>query len=189
MKIMRLSGHLHMFLLITTTGFCFLGCSGGAKQPDEKNVHQLLTKASITDSFLAYTDSLTKLPLSKLNDTGIVPISKVFADKLPIIIYKGKEISNDSIIVQPYQNKDIATISAGIRLLVPRSITDSLTIGDFTRHFGNIKSEKPMIGITELPLPVEISVDTNTALKLTFNSNKKLELAHVTMVEVLKYRK
>lgn len=185
---MRLSGCLHMFLaLIVAITLCFSGCRD-RKQAEEKNVNLLMQKKSIVASFLSYTNALTKLPLSKPNDQALVPINKAFADKLPITTYKGKAIADDSIVVHVYKNNDIATISAGIRLLVPESITDSLTIGDFTRYFGSVKKEKPMIGITEQPLPVEISIDANTALKLTFNSNEKLELAHVTMVEVLKYR-
>lgn len=186
---MRLSGRLHMFLtLIAATILCFSGCSGNGKKPDEENGPMLAEKASINDSFLSYTDSLTKLPLSKLNDLGIVAINKAFANKLPIGLYSSKAIGHDSIIVYPYKNNDIATVRAGIRLLVPQSITDSLTIGDFTRYFGDIRKEKPMIGVTEQPLPVQININANTALKLTFNNNQKLDLAHVTMVEVLKYR-
>lgn len=186
---MRLSGHLYMFhALIAATILCFSGCSGNGKQLNEKNGHIFAEKVSVKDSFLSYTDSLTKLPLSKINDQGIVPVNKAFANKLPISLYKGEAIGHDSIIVKPYKNNDIATIKAGIRLLVPQLIADSLTIGDFTRYFGDIKKEKPMIGTTELPLPVEININASTVLKLTLNNYKKLELAHVTMVEVLKYR-
>jgi hypothetical protein len=189
MKIMCLSGRIHFFLtLIAVTVLCFLGCSGDGKKPDQQKGHKLAKKASSIDNFLSYTDALTKLPLSKFDSLGIVPTNKAFADKLPISIYKGEAIGHDSIIVHPYKNSEVANIKAAIRLLVAQSITDSLTIGDFTRYFGDIKKEKPLIGNTETPLPVEITVDANTALKLTFNSNKKLALAHVTMVEVLKYR-
>jgi hypothetical protein len=185
MKIMRLSGRLYLcHALIAAIVWCFSGCSGGDKKPDQQKAE----KASIAHSFLSYTDALTKLSLSKFDSLGIVPINKAFSDKLPISMYKGEAIGHDSIIVHPYKNNEIATIKAGIRLLVSMSITDSLTIGDFIRYFGDIKKEKPMIGNTEQPRPVEITVDANTALKLTFKDNKKLELAHVTMVEVLKYR-
>lgn len=186
---MRLSGRIYFFLvLIAATVLYFSGCSGADKQPDEKNGHILAEKVSITNSFLSYTDSLTRLSLSQLNRLGIVPINKRFAGQLPLSIYEGKAIGQDSIIVQPYKNNDMASVQAGIRLLVPKSITDSLTIGDFTRYFGDIKKERPMIGTTEQPLPIEISINASTALKLTFNNSEKLELAHVTMVEVLKYR-
>jgi len=189
MKMMRLPVRLYAFLVLTAAiVWCFSGCSGGDQKPDQQKGRKLAKNASSTDNFLSYTDALTKLPLSKFDSLGIVPTNKAFADKLPISIYKGEAIGHDSIIVHPYKNGKVANIKGAIRLLVAQSITDSLTIGDFTRYFGDIKKEKPLIGNTEAPLPVEITVDANTALKLTFNSNKKLALAHVTMVEVLKYR-
>ncbi|WP_412465789.1 hypothetical protein [Pedobacter sp. KLB.chiD] len=189
MKMMRLSVRLYVFFVFTAVlVWCFAGCSGGDQKPDQQKGHQLAKKASTTDNFLSYTAALTKLPLSKFDNLGIVSTNKAFADKLPISIYKGEAIGHDSIIVHPYKIGEVAHIKAAIRLLVAQSITDSLTIGDFTRYFGDIKKEKPLIGNTETPLPVEITVDANTALKLTFNNNKKLALAHVTMVEILKYR-
>ncbi|KRT15641.1 hypothetical protein ASU31_13330 [Pedobacter ginsenosidimutans] len=189
MQIMRSYFRFNMLLvLLYAVAACFVGCNGNSKQ-DSKPNNKIAEKASVTDLFLSYTDSVAKLPLNRFNEAGIVSLNKSFADKLPLSIYKGKQTNNDkNIIVQPYQNNNTATIIAGIILLVPKSITDSLHIGDFARHFGDIKKEKPMIGVTEQPRPVQINVNANTVIKLTFNDNEKLALAHVTMVEVLKYR-
>ena len=176
------------FVLLYAVSACFVGCNVDNKQ-DKPNNNKIAEKASVTGLFLSYTDSVAKLPLNRFNETGIILLNKSFADELPLSIYKGKQTNNDqNIIIQPYQNNDTATIIGGIILLVPKSITDSLHIGDFTRHFRDLKKEKPMIGVTEQPRPVQINVDANTAIKLTFNDNEKLALAHVTMVEVLKYR-
>ncbi|MGN8058236.1 hypothetical protein ACTJKN_18285 [Pedobacter sp. 22163] len=177
------------FVLLFTVSACFVGCNGDNKQGSKPNNDKIAEKVNVTNLFISYTDSVAKLPLNRFNETGIISLNKSFAGKLPLSIYQGKQTNNDkNIIVQPYQNNDTATIIAGIILLVPKSITDSLRIGDFTRHFGGIKIEKPMIGVTEQPRPVQINVNANTVIKLTFNDNEKLTLAHVTMVEVLKYR-
>jgi len=190
MKIMRSYFRFNMFLvLLYAVSACFVGCNGNNKQDSKPNNNKIAEKVNVTDLFLSYTDSVAKLPLNRFNEAGIVSLNKLFADKLPLSIYQGKQTNNDkNIIVQPFQNNDTATIIAGIILLVPKSITDSLHIGDFTRHFGDLKKEKPMIGVTELPRPVQININANTVIKLTFNNNEKLALAHVTMVEVLKYR-
>jgi len=190
MQIMRSYFRFNMFfVLLYIVSACFVGCKGDGKQDSKPNDNKITEKVSVTDLFLSYTDSVAKLPLTRFNEAGIISLNKTFAAKLPLTIYNGKKYSDDkSIIVQPYQNNDTAAISAGIILLVPKSITDSLRIGDFTRHFGDVNKEKPMIGVTEQPRPVQINVNANTAIKLTFNDNEKLALAHVTMVEVLKYR-
>lgn len=185
MQIMRSSFRYNIFfVLLYLVGICFAGCN-----EDSKPVNNRITeKVSVTDLFLSYTDSVAKLPLNSFNKAGIVSLNKIFADKLPLTIYNGKQESDDkNIIVQPYQNNNTAAISAGMILLVPKSITDSLHVGDFTHHFGNIKKEES-IAVTEQPLPVEINIDAHTSIKLTFNNNEKLDRAHVTMVEVLKYR-
>ncbi|GGH19066.1 hypothetical protein GCM10007422_43660 [Pedobacter zeae] len=177
------------FVLLYAVSTCFAGCNGNGKEENKPGNNKATAKANVTDLFLSYTDSAAKLPLDRFNEAGITSLNKTFAGKLPLTIYDGKEHRDDkSIVIQPYKNNDIATISAGMILLVPKSITESLRIGDFTRHFGEIKKEKPLIGITEQPLPVEISIDAHTSLKLTFNNNEKLDQAHVTMVEILKYR-
>jgi len=177
------------FVLLYAVSACFVGCNGDSKQDSRPGNNKIAEKVNVTDLFLSYTDSVAKLPLNKFNEAGILSLSKSFTDELPLSIYKGKQTNNDkNIIVQPYRNSDTATIIGGIIILLPKSITDSLHIGDFTRHFGDLKKEKPMIGVTELPRPVQINVNANTVIKLTFNNNEKLALAHVTMVEVLKYR-
>lgn len=185
MQIMRSSFRFNIFfVLLYLVGICFAGCNG-----DSKSVNNHVTeKVNITDLFLSYTDSVAKLPLNNFNKAGIVSLNKKFADKLPLTIYNGKQESDDkNIIVQPYQNNNTAAISAGMILLVPKSITDSLHVGDFTHRFGNIKKEES-IAVTEQPLPVEINIDAHTSIKLTFNNNEKLDRAQVTMVEVFKYR-
>jgi len=190
MQIMRSYFRFNIFfVLLFTVSACFVGCNGDSKQDSKPKNDKIAEKVNVTDLFISYTDSVAKLPLNRFNETGIVLLNKSFAGKLPLSIYQGKQINNDqNIIVQPFQNNDTASLIAGIVLLVPKSITDSLRIGDFTRHFGGIKIEKPMIGVTEQPRPVQINVNANTVIKLTFNDNEKLALAHVTMVEVLKYR-
>ncbi|RBQ03840.1 hypothetical protein [Pedobacter miscanthi] len=185
MQIMRSSFRYNIFfVLLYLIGICFAGCN-----EDSKPVNNHVTeKVNITDLFLSYTDSVAKLPLNSFNKAGIVSLNKTFADKLPLTIYNGKQESDDkNIIVQAYQNNNTAAISAGMILLVPKSITDSLHVGDFTHRFGNIKKEES-ISVTEQPLPVEINIDAHTSIKLTFNNNEKLDRAQVTMVEVLKYR-
>jgi len=177
------------FVLLCAVSACFAGCKGGSKQTSKPNNNKVTGKVNVNDLFLTYTDSVSKLPLNRFNEAGILLLNKSFTAKLPLSIYKGEQTNNDqNIIVQPYQNNDTATITAGIILLVPKSITDSLYVGDFTRHFGDLKKEKPMIGVTEQPRPVQIDVNANTVIRLTFNDNEKLALAHVTMVEVLRYR-
>lgn len=192
MKIMRSSFLFNIsFLLIGSASLCLWGCNGNVNQ-DSNNVgkNKVAAQKGVTNLFLSYTDSLIKLPLASFNEEGILSLNKRFEGNLPLIIYNGKKGDDGkSIVIQPYQNKGTATnITAGIILLLPKHIADSLHIGDFTRYFGNIKEEQPAIGVTEQPLPVEINVNGNTSLKLTFNNNKKLHLAQVTTVEVLKYR-
>ncbi len=177
------------FVLLYIVSACFSGCNRDSRQHSEPNNNKVTAKTNVPDLFLSYTDSVAKLPLNRFNEAGIQSLNKAFAGKLPLSMYNGKQNNDDkSIVIQPYHNKDVSTIGAGIILLVPKSITDSLYIGDFTRHFGNIQQEKPMIGVTEQPRPVEIKLNANTSIRLTFNDNEKLALAHVTMVEVLKYR-
>lgn len=192
MKIMRSSFLFNIsFVLICSASLCFCGCNGNVNQ-DSNNVgkNKVAAQKGVTNLFLSYTDSLIKLPLASFNEEGILSLNKRFEGNLPLIIYNGKKGGDrKSIVIQPYQNNGTATnITAGIILLLPKHIADSLHIGDFTRYFGNIKEEKPAIGVTEQPLPVEINVNGNTSLKLTFNNNEKLHLAQVTTVEVLKYR-
>jgi len=168
---------------------CCLSCN--EDRTKNKNVRPADKKSeNVTRLFLNYTDSVTKFPLSKLNEAGIISLNRKFAGKLPLAIYNGEQYHDDqNIIIQPYKNNGTeSTVKAGVILLVPKFLTDSLLIGDFTRHFGNIEEEKQTIGTTEQPLPVKINVDANTAIKLTFNPGEKLELAHVIMVEVLKYK-
>ncbi|KQM67159.1 hypothetical protein ASE74_06745 [Pedobacter sp. Leaf216] len=177
-----------LFVLLYALSACFVGCNGDHKQHKTNN-NQIAGKITVTDLFLSYTDSVAKIPLNRFNESNIISLNKSFANKLPLSIYKGEQNKNaQNIIVQSYQNNNASHIGAGAILLLPKFISDSLRVGDFTRHFGNIKKEKPTIGVTEQPLPVEINLNAYTSIKLTFNNNEKLELAQVTMVEVLKYR-
>ncbi|GAA4210861.1 hypothetical protein GCM10022289_38910 [Pedobacter jeongneungensis] len=180
-------------LLPAITGALILICCLSCNEDRTKNKNVLLANKkseSTTRLFLNYTDSVTKLPLAKLNEAGIISLNRKFTGKLPLAIYNGEQQhNNQNVIVQPYQNNGTENmVKAGVILLVPKFLTDSLLIDDFTHHFGNIEEEKQTIGTTEQPLPVKINVDANTAMKLTFNPGEKLELAHVIMVEVLKYK-
>jgi hypothetical protein len=170
---------------------CFFSCNGNRAQHKQKedkfqkNVHQ-------TDSiqlFLTYIDSVSKIPLSKFSEASLISLNKKFSGKLPLVMYNsGKRDEDKNIIAQLYKNKDtINVIKAGAIFLLPKSVTDPLHIADFTRYFGSLKKEKPMIGVTEQPLPVQINVSASTSIKLTFNNNEKLDQARVIMVEVLKY--
>ncbi|WP_025145658.1 hypothetical protein [Pedobacter jeongneungensis] len=192
MKKMSLSSRFKLPVIICVLIFiCCLSCTEDRTKNKKDNVSIIDKKsAGVSQLFLDYTDSVTKLPSAKLNEAGITSLNRAFSGKLPLAIYNGKQYNNDkNIVVQSYKNNDTKSIiKSGVILLVPKFITDSLRIRDFTRHFGNIKEEKQMIGTTEQPLPVQINVDANTAMKLTFNPGEKLELAHVIMVEVLKYK-
>ena len=76
-----------------------------------------------------------------------------------------------------------------IIFLIPETITDSLVVANFTEYFGHIKIEKPLIGITAQPLPVNIRVSSHRKIKLTFKNNENRDQAGVTMVEVLNLNK
>jgi len=171
---------------------CFFSCNGNRAQHKQqedqfqKTVHQ---DADSIHLFLTYIDSVSKIPLSKFNEASLISLNKTFSGKLPLVLYNdGKHNDDNKIIAQVYKNKDTANkIKAGVIFLVPKSITNALHIADFTRYFGSLKKEKPMIGVTEQPLPVQIDVSASTSVKLTFNNNEKLDQALVIMVEVLKY--
>lgn len=182
---------LDIFFLIFLLG-SFSGCSGDHEQHQKKEDKLQVAndhKMSNSHLFLTYVDAVAKLPLQDFNEVNIQSINKKFSNQLPLVMYDpSKDDNGQSIVVQIYKNKGAANkIKSGAILLVPKHITDSLHIADFTRYFGNIKKEKPLIGITEQPLPVQITISASTAIKLTFNDHEKIEQAKVIMVEVLKY--
>lgn len=170
----------------------FSGCSGGSNQISQKEdkLQTVNDNKTSTQQFLIYIDSIAKLPLAKFNEANILSLNKSFSGKLPLVFYhSGKLNEEKNIVIQYYRNQDLNNnIKAGAIFLVPKPITDSLRIADFTGYFGSIKKEEPLIGTTAQPLPVQIAVTDETSIKLTFNDNEKIDQAHVISVEVLKYK-
>ncbi|MFW0717152.1 hypothetical protein [Pedobacter sp. N23S346] len=182
---------LHIFFLIFLLG-SFSGCNGD-HAPFQKKEYMLQVandkKMSDAHLFLTYIDSVAKLPLTKFSEANLIILNKKFSEYLPLVMHNlSKDDNGKNIVIQLYHKSDSTnTIQAGAIFLVPKHITDSLHIADFTRYFGSIKKEKPLIGITEQPLPVQITISASTAIKLTFNDHEKIEQSKVIMVEVLKY--
>ncbi|WP_307450105.1 MULTISPECIES: hypothetical protein [unclassified Chryseobacterium] len=140
--------------------------------------------------FLTYLDSLVKLPAAEFNEAAMMSVHKKYAIELPLVIYDpAKEQNRQDIIIQYYKNNNTSNeVETGIILLIPETITDSLVVGDFTRYFGPITDEQPLIGITEQPRPVRIRVSPDRTIKLTFENNRNRDQAGVTRVEILNYR-
>lgn len=172
---------------------CFLNCNGDHAQ-SRKNRSVIpqaqKMKANQAEVFLTYIDCVLKLPDTKFNEAGIRSLNKSFLNKLPLMIHDPtKEDNGKNIIIQYYKNNEgYDKIGSEIILLIPETITDSLTVADFTGCFGSIKNEKPLIGVTAQPLPVHIQVSPDRAVKLTFKNNENRDQAVVTTVEVLNYR-
>ncbi len=171
----------------------FLSCSGDHAQ-NRKNKSVLPEvkemKAGRPKVFLAYIDSVAKLPDTKFNEAGIRSLNKKFLHTLPLVIYDSlKEEKAQDIVMQYYRNKETnPTIHSEMIFLVPESMTDSLTVGDFMGYFGSIRKEIPLIGVTAQPLPVYIDVSPGRSIQLTFNNNEKQDKAGVIEV-VVQYHK
>lgn len=100
-----------------------------------------------------------------------------------------KEENKQDIIMQFYKNNQTSPeVESGMVILIPKTLTDSLAVLDFTHHFGPITDEKPLIRITEQPRPVHIKVSSDREIKLTFTNDINRDQAGVTMVEILNYR-
>lgn len=180
-----------VFLFVLVIGV-FAGCNSdqaSSVKKEEKLLKAKAGKMSETQLFLNYIDSVTKLPLKDFNEDKVQGLNQKFADQLPLVMYDASKEPVESIVVQLYRNKAATdTVKSGAVILVPRHLTDSLRVADFTGYFGKLKKEKPLIGITAQPLPVQIDLFSGTALQLTFNDHEKPEQAHVITVEILKYK-
>ncbi|WP_307456780.1 hypothetical protein [Chryseobacterium sp. SORGH_AS_0447] len=131
-----------------------------------------------------------KLSDTAFNETGIKSVNKKYVNQLPLVMYDPiREENRQDIIMQYYKNNETSSeVESGIVILIPPKITDSLVIADFTHYFGDLTDEKPLIGITEQPLPVRIKISSDREIKLTFKNNANRDGAGVTRVEILNYR-
>lgn len=170
---------------------CFLSCRGDRAQnykertPEAKEIKE--SKAGI---FLNYLDALAKLPDPTFNEAGIKSVNQNYISELPLVMHDSiKEENKQDIIMQYYKNNQTSPeVESGTVILIPRTLTDSLAVLDFTHHFGPITDEKPLIRITEQPRPVHIKVSSDREIKLTFTNDINRDQAGVTMVEILNYR-
>ncbi|MFY1046672.1 hypothetical protein [Chryseobacterium sp. GP-SGM7] len=137
-----------------------------------------------------YIDSVVELPDTKFNEAGVRFLNKKFSSELPLVMHDSiKEENSKDIFIQYYKNKaTYLEVKSGIIFLIPEALTDSLVITDFTNYFGPITNEKPLIGITEQPRPIHLTVSSDRAIKLTFKNNENHDQAGVTTVEVLNFR-
>ena len=172
---------------------CFLSCRGDRAQnykestntPEAKEIKE--SKAGI---FLTYLDALVKLPDPIFNKAGIKSVNQKYVSELPLVMHDSiKEENKQGIIMQYYKNNQTSPeVESGTVILIPKTLTDSLAVLDFTHHFGPITDEKPLIRITEQPRPVHIKVSSDREIKLTFTNDINRDQAGVTMVEILNYR-
>lgn len=172
---------------------CFLSCRGDRAQnykestniPEVKEIKE--SKAGI---FLTYLDALVKLPDATFNKAGIKSVNQKYVSELPLVMHDSiKEENKQDISMQYYKNNQTSPeVESAMVILIPKNITDSLAVLDFTYHFGPITDEKPLIGITEQPRPVHIKVASDREIKLTFRNKINRDQAGVTMVEILNYR-
>lgn len=154
----------------------------GSHQPGD------VTEIKVPRLFLAYIDSVTRVPLKKFNETSLIAFDDKFSNRLPLTMHDPSRVDNGkNILMQVYRHDNaIDSIQAGAIFLLPKVISEALSVEDFTRYFGKIKAEKPLIGVTAQPLPVQIDVFPGTSLKLTYNDHANLAEAKVVTVEVLK---
>jgi len=145
---------------------------------------------STTQLVLNYVDSIISLPKAKFNDAGIKALNKTFSRQLPLVLYDStKNEDSQDILIQCYKNNDsISKIHSGVILLLPKSITESISISDFTGYFGSLNNDKPLLVAPAQPLPVQIDVSENTSIKLSFNKSVNLSDSAVIMVDILRYR-
>ncbi|MDR6515819.1 hypothetical protein [Chryseobacterium camelliae] len=172
---------------------CFLSCNGDHTQRQRNRTAEAEVKeikSSRAQIFLAYLDALVKLPDAKFSEAELRSINKKYASQLPLVMYDStQEQSTQDIVIHYYKNNQLGPVmESGIRFLVPETLTDSLVVSDFTRYFGNVEDEKPLIGITKQPLSVHIKVSSDREMKLTRKNNINKEQAGVTMVDIFNYR-
>lgn len=170
----------------------FISCGNGKQ--DQKQANQAVASVnqqiSRIQMFINYIDAIAKLPLANFDQSHILALNQAAPAPLQLVVFaEGQADEANSIIMQPYRNNDAANpVKAGAIFLLPKSLSDSARVADFTRHFGEPKKEDGAIAVTEQPLPVHLRIDEGTVLKLTFNNSEKLSLANVIAVEVLKYK-
>lgn len=154
------------------------------KQAEERKVHQ-------AEVFMAYLDSVVKLPDTGFNEEGLRSLNRRFLTELPLVMHDSlTEDNRKDILIQYYRNSERSLeVGSGIIFLIPEAISDSLVVADFTAYFGRIKNEEPLIGITEQPRPLHILVSSNREVKLTIKNNENRDQAGVTVVEILNLKK
>lgn len=154
------------------------------KEAKEKKVHQ-------AEIFMAYLDSVVKLPDTGFNEEGVRSLNKRFLTELPLVMHDSViEDNRKDILIQYYRNSEKSLeVGSGIIFLIPEAISDSLVVADFTAYFGRIKNQEPLIGITEQPRPLHILVSSNREVKLTIKNNENRDQAGVTAVEILNLKK
>ncbi|MCJ8154702.1 hypothetical protein MKJ01_13100 [Chryseobacterium sp. SSA4.19] len=167
----------------------FLNCSGDHPQnrKDKSSLPEVKEmKASRPKIILVYIDSVAKLPDAKFNEAGIRSLNKKFLNKLPLVMYDSlKETQGQNIVMQyHYSKKENLTTNSEMIFLIPESMTETLTVGDFTDYFGDIREQEPLIGIIKQPLPEYIDISPKRSIKLTFNNSEKRDRAGVVMISV-----
>ena len=176
-------------LVVLTALLCsILSCSGEHQNQDSSHQPGDVTEIKVPRLFLAYIDSVTRVPLKKFNETSLIAFNHEFSNRLPLTMHDPSKVDNEkNIVMQVYRHDNaIDSIQAGAIFLLPKVISDALSVEEFTRYFGKIKPEKPLIGVTAQPLPVQIDVFPGTSLKLTYNDHANRAEAKVVTVEVLK---
>ena len=176
-------------LVALTALLCIIfSCSGEHQNQDSSQQSADVTEVKVPQLFLTYIDSVTRVPVEKFNEASLIAFNHEFSNRLPLMMHDPSKVDNGkNIVMQVYRHDNaIDSIQAGAVFLLPKVISDSLSVGDFTRYFGKTKPEKPMIGVTAQPLPVQIDVFPGTSLKLTYNDHANRAEAKVVTVEVLK---
>jgi len=169
----------------------FVSCNNAKQEHKEANQAKASKnqQASRLQMFINYIDEIAKLPLTDFDQSHIEALNQVAPASLRLVVFAGEQANEASIIMQAYRNNDSANpVKAGAIFLLPKSLSDSSRVADFTNHFGGLKKEDATIAASGQPLPVNLKVDDATALKLTINHNKQLSQANVITVEVLKYK-
>ncbi|MEO8255075.1 MAG: hypothetical protein ABI554_11880 [Flavobacterium sp.] len=193
MKKIFFSLKMPYYIMVTLLLTCFICCNGNntenhKRDYNTKNVKEM--KVGQTQLLLTYVDSIINLPNSKFNTLGIKSLNKTFYGQLPLLMYDPvKDEDSRQIVIQYYKNRDtIHERHSGVILLIPEYITESLSISDFIIHFGSIKKEKSFLFKTLQPLPVQINVSANTAIKLSFNNNIDQDQAGVILIEIIRFK-
>ncbi|WP_343658115.1 hypothetical protein [Chryseobacterium sp.] len=193
MKNSRTTLNILYSILTVFISSCFLYCKGDHAQNYRNRTNILEVRESIGNTsqiFLVYLDSLVNFPDTKFNEPTIRSFNTRYVSQLPLVMYDSlKAQSSDSILIQYYKSEQPnPQVESGIRFLIPKTISDSLVVSDFTSHFGPATNEKPLIGITKYPLPVRIRTSRDREIKLTLKNNVSREHAGVIMLEILNYK-